>query len=473
VTLSAESEVLGREASEQTEIRVDERRESEMRMTKLNRRRVVVLLLAGFAVVACVTSALAGTAKRTSVNLTMDVWSYSIPTIKDNIKKFETQNANFAVSVRDTSWFDYHDVMATRFTGGNAPDVAYSSDHWLREWVAAGWIAPLDNHFAQFKSYQKEWAPYALEGMTLDGKLYGLPYYADLVTFIYNERILRQAGFKGAPKTWEEVAKQALAIKQKGLAKYPINIPLKKDDPWLIEIFYSMVYGQGGHMFDKDDNPVFNRPGGPAEKTLQWLRDAMKKWKIFNPAALQSAEPDIVKTMGAGNSVFTVLAKYNLAELNLGQHKERSHFRMALMPGATHSTVGFVRFYAMSNNATKRGDDVVKGVGAFLQFFGGKTNGKYKVVKRWAIEKGLGFANLPLYGDRQVAASINKWGNVKLERSQAKLAHVKEGLTPYWGVWDIYARQQLDAAILGQMTPRKALQSMADRWVQLKKQYGG
>ena len=39
----------------------------------------------------------------------------------------------------------------------------------------------------------KEWAPYAREGMTLDGKLYGLPYYADLVTFIYNDRILRQA----------------------------------------------------------------------------------------------------------------------------------------------------------------------------------------------------------------------------------------------------------------------------------------
>ena len=86
--------------------------------------------------------------------------------------------------------------------------------------------------------------------------------------------------------------------------------------------------------------------------------------------------------------------------------------------------------------------------------------------------KGLGFANLPLYNDKQVAASINKWGSVRLERSQAKLAHVKEGLTPYWGVWDIYARQQLDAAILGQTSPRKALQSMADRWEQLKKQYG-
>jgi multiple sugar transport system substrate-binding protein len=442
-----------------------------MRRKTLARRGLIGVV----ALVAAVTAATVALGSGTSgkkVSLTFDVWSYSIPTIQDNIKTFQKQHPDVTIALRDTSWFDYHDVMATRLAGGNSPDVAYSSDHWLREWVAAGWIVPLDKYFTRFKSYQKEWAPYAREGMTLDGKLYGLPYYADLVTFLYNDALIRKAGFKTAPRTWEEVAKQAIAIKQKGLVKYPINIPLKKDDPWLIEIFYSMVYGRGGHMFDKNDNPVFNRPGSPAQQTLQWLRDAMKKWKIFNPAAPESAEPDIVKTMGAGNSAFTVLAKYNLAELNLGQHKERGHFRMALMPGTSHSTVGFVRFYAMSDHAADRGDDVVKNAGAFLQFFGGKTNGQYTVVKRWAVDKGLGFANLPLYKDRQVAASINKWGNVGLEQRQAKLAHVKEGLTPFWGVWDIYARQQLDAAILGQTSPRKALQSMADRWKQLKKQYG-
>jgi multiple sugar transport system substrate-binding protein len=444
-----------------------------MRTKRLARRGSIWVAALLLAAVSAASAALAAGTAGKKVSLTFDVWSYSIPTIQDNIKKFQKQHPDVSISLRDTSWFDYHDVMATRLTGGNAPDIAYSSDHWLREWVAAGWIAPLDDAFPQFKSYEKEWAPYALEGMTLNGKLYGLPYYADLVTFLYNDRMIRAAGFKHPPQTWAEVAQQALAIKKKGLAQYPINIPLKKDDPWLIEIFYSMVYGQGGHMFDKDDKPVFNKPGSAAEKTLQWLHDAMKKWKIFNPAAPESAEPDIVKTMGAGNSVFTVLAKYNLAELNLGQHTERGHFRMALMPGSAHSTVGFVRFYAMSKHGADRGDDVVKDVGAFLQYFGGKTGGQYKVVKRWALEKGLGFANLPLYNDPQVRAAINKWGNVDLERSQAKLAHVKEGLTPFWGVWDIYARQQLDAAILGQMSPRKALQSMADRWEQLKKQYGG
>jgi multiple sugar transport system substrate-binding protein len=437
------------------------------------RRPVRALCVLGLMAALAATVPLGATARTSAIDLKFQVWSYSIPTIQNNIKRFQALHPGVTVQLSDTSWFDYHDVMATKFTGGNAPDIAYSSDHWLREWVASKWIVPLDTYFPQFKAYKKEWAPYAREGMTLQGHLYGLPYYADLIDFLYNADQVKKAGFKGAPKTWDDVKKISLALKQKGIVQFPLNIPLKQDDPWLIEIFYSMVYGNGGHMFDKNDNPVFDRAGSAAEKTLQWLQNAMTKWKILNPSGPQSAEPDVVKTMGAGRSTFTVLAKYNLAELNLGQHKEAGHFKLALMPGRSHSTVGFVRFYSLTSHGAGRGSDVVRTAGQFLQYFGGKTGGQYKVEKRWALEKGLGFANLPLYNDPQVKKAINKWGSVKLERSQAKLAHVKEGLTKFWGVWDISARAELDKAILGQESPRQALKNMANRWKQLKKQYGG
>jgi multiple sugar transport system substrate-binding protein len=242
---------------------------------------------------------------------------------------------------------------------------------------------------------------------------------------------------------------------------------MKKDDPWTIEIFYSMVYGRGGHMFDSNTNPTFAESGGPAEQTLSWLRSAYAS-KIMDPAVFESAEPDVVKTTGAGQHVFTVLAKYNLAELNQGQHAQKGNFKMAVMPGSQHSTVGFVRFYALTKAAVSHGDAAVKASCDFLQYFGGKTDGQYKVVKRWAVEKGLGFANLPLYDDGDVSKSINAWGNVDLERQQAKTANVKEGLTRWWGTWDIYAREQIDNAVSGSSTPSEALQNMNTKWSQLK-----
>ncbi len=204
---------------------------------------------------------------------------------------------------------------------------------------------------------------------------------------------------------------------------------------------------------------------GQAEQALDWLRGALQS-KIMDPAALESAEPDVVKTMGAGQHVYTVLAKYNLAELNAGQHEHKGNFRMALMPGAAHSTVGFVRFYALSKAAVTRHH--AEAAGKFLQYFGGKTNGKYVVAQRWALEKGLGFAQLPLYDDPEIKKAINAWGNVALERQQAKLATVKEGLTPSWGTWDVYAREQIGSAAVGSITSRQALQNMAAKWAELK-----
>lgn len=399
------------------------------------------------------------------VHLNFMVWSYGVETIQDNIKNFEQKNKGVTVAVQDTSWFQYHDTMATKFSSGAAPDVAYSSDHWLREWVAAGWIVPLDKYASELAAYKNEWAPYALQGMTLDNHVYGLPYYADLVIFIYNDKLIKQAGFDKPPANWEELSTQAKALRDKGISQYPIDIPMKKDDPWTIEIFYSMVYSRGGHMFDQSNSPVFNKPGSEAEQALQWLRDSYVG-KTLAPAVLESAEPDVVKTLGAGQHAYTVLAKYNLAELNGGQHEQKGNFRMALMPGSTNSTVGFVRFYAMSKAAVDRNH--TQAAEQFLQYFGGKTGGQYVVAKRWALEKGLGFAQLPLYEDPEIQKAINAWGAVELEKRQAKVAAPKEGLTPWWGTWDVYAREQITSAVVGTVSPKQALQNMATKWQSLK-----
>jgi len=131
----------------------------------------------------------------------------------------------------------------------------------------------LDDVHSSFKDYTKEFAPYALQAMTLNNKLYGLPYYSDLLIYMYNADNVQKARFSGSPQSWDEVKQQALAIKEKVIAEFPINIPLKKDDPWSIEIFYSMVYGQGGRMFDDKAEPVFNTSASEAEQTLQWIHD--------------------------------------------------------------------------------------------------------------------------------------------------------------------------------------------------------
>ncbi|MDR7520806.1 MAG: extracellular solute-binding protein, partial [Armatimonadota bacterium] len=286
-----------------------------------------------------------------------------------------------------------------------------------------------------------------------------------------NEDMLKRAGFTKPPATWDEVTRMALAMKEKKIVEYPIMFQFQDITPWYIEVFLAMVYSYKNYqMFDANLNPIFDREGTAAHKVAQWLVDGMRVHKIINPASLETTEIPLVKAMGAGQVAFAVLPKYNLADLNTpGAHAQAGKFKMALMPGETHGTVGFVRFYAMTKMAADRGPEVRDAAWKFLEYFGGRTDGQFVVVKRWALEKGLGFAQLPLYKDPEIRAAINRWGDVTLEEQQAKLARAKEALTPFWGTWSLEFQKEMNKALLGQKSALDALRAAAAKWREMKR----
>jgi multiple sugar transport system substrate-binding protein len=407
------------------------------------------------------------------IELNLLAWSYSVETVQANLKKFMADNPGITVKYADVSWFNYHDVMATRFASKTPTDVVYNTDEFLEEWNAARWIVPLEDHYPQALTYKKYFPQYVTEAMSYKGKLYGLPYFADIFIFIYNEDMVKRAGFSGPPKTWEEVTKQALAMKAKGISTYPVAMQFAQKEGWSTMTVTSMVYSlKNGSLFDKELNPVFAKPGSAAEKTMTWIRDSLRTTKIMDPNSLQMAEIDVVKAMTAGKNAFTILVKYNLAELNNpAASKLAGKFKMALMPGDTHETVGTARFYSLTKMAVDRGPEVKDASWKLIEFLGGMTNNQPYVVRKWVLDKGLGVSYLPMYEDPEVVAAIKKWGDVNLEKEQALKARIKEGMTPYYPTWDVFTRAEMHKAWLGQVTVQKALQSSAAKWNQLKASY--
>lgn len=395
------------------------------------------------------------------------VWSYGIETIQDNIANFETANPQCDINLQDYSWLEYHDTMVGRFAGGNPPPLLYSSDHWLQEWAAANWLAPLDATFPQVEEYSGELAPYALEGMTYNDNIYGLSYYADTIDFVYNEAQLAEAGFDSPPETWQDVWDMSVALKEQGITNYPMILAFSQQEGASIEALISMIYGRhegSGALFNENNEPTFAQEGGAAYEAIEWLREAYEAG-LLDPASLQTAEIDQVKSMQAGAHTFTILPQYNMAELNKPDSGEYAgDFKIALMPGDSHATVGYVRFYAMTPEALEMGPAAQDCAWKFLEYFGGKTDGEYTVVKRWAVENGLGFAQLPLFQDSDVEEAFGQWGDVDTISAQAELARAKEGLTPWFGTWDVFTRAEVHKAILGQQSTMDTLNNMAAQW---------
>jgi multiple sugar transport system substrate-binding protein len=403
--------------------------------------------------------------------LTFVVWSYGVETIKDNIKKLEQKVSGLKVNFQDFAWTNYHDTMVARFAGKTPTDVCYSSDHWLSEWAAAGWLAPLEQKYPDLNAYTSDYFPYVIQGMTYQAKNYGIPYYADTWAFLYNEDHLKKAGISKPPTTWDELTQQSLQIKSKGIANYPVILLFAQDDPGSIEVWTSMVFSlNDGHLFDDKLNPVFNRPGSAAARTIDWVSNALNTSKILDPASLTSQEIPVVKAMESGAHTFTILETYNQAEFNKsGSGPFSGKFKMAPMPGETHNTVGYVRFYAVTDQLIKRDSTVIKYGNDFLQYFGGKPDGVISpVVKRWAVENGLGFGWKSLWDDADVRKAFSTWGDPDMLRQNQQLARSKEGLTKYYPSWDVFTRSELQKAYLKQVSTTAALSAMADKWNSLK-----
>jgi ABC-type glycerol-3-phosphate transport system substrate-binding protein len=78
----------------------------------------------------------------------------------------------------------------------------YASDHWLQEWASAGWLVPLNTVFPAeaVEELTAGMFPYTLQGMTYNGEIYGLPYYSDPISFVYNTRLYEEAGITDPPR---------------------------------------------------------------------------------------------------------------------------------------------------------------------------------------------------------------------------------------------------------------------------------
>jgi len=399
-----------------------------------------------------------------ATNLDFVVWSYGVEIIQDNIRRFQEQHPDVTVTLSDFAWNVYRETMVNRFQARTPTDVAYNGGDWLEEFATAGWVVPLEDHFDWVAGYQDKVLGFAWQDMTFDGKVYGLPYYADTITFMYDEQALEEAGIGAPPATWEEVLEQALTLKERGM-EYPFIYELDQTLPTILEVYTSMVFGRGGELIDEAKVPLWDRPDQPANAQFRWLVDARNEHGILT---FVPHETDVVKAMNTGRHAFTVMYNYNLAALN---NKATSplagRFKLALMPGETQECYGFAKFYNITQMAVDRGPDVVAAAGDFIRFFGGEVDGRYPIAKRWAVENGLGFGQTALLDDPEVREAFSQWVDLDLWRQQLDKARARRQAV-WYGIWSEFFRRQYAQAMAGEIAADEALAASAEEWNKLK-----
>jgi len=399
-----------------------------------------------------------------AVDLDFVVWTYSVDDVNGNIRNWEANNPNTQVRLQDYPWDTFHDTMVQRFATNTPTDVLYNNGSWLAEFAGAGWVQPISKYL-DFEKYRSLIVPYALSGMTYNGEPYGLPYYADIAAFMWNPTVAKSYGVDRAPTSWDEVTEMSKTMKAKGLAS-PILWEFAQTNPSSLDEYIAMSMSRGGEVFDADLNPIFEDPNSPAFQQAQFMADTIQQ----GLATTSPAENDAVRAMNSGQHVFTCMYNYNLAAMNNKGQPLAGQFELAMMPGQTRATLGYVRFYSITSMAVARGDAVAAAVGKFIDGMGGAPNGTFTVPKKWAIERGLGFGVLPLFDDPEVIQAFSTWVNVPMLKEQQKLAQTKRE-AKWTGIWGTTMLLELSKAFAGQQSVADAMKASADTARTLKKQY--
>lgn len=414
------------------------------------------------------------------VTLKFSGWTYDLEKVQENLAKYEQWVATQAdpplpdtsVVMDDAGYGEFDTHITTTFAAGGSYDVMYSSDHWLSKWAEAGWVVPVEDYFPEIRNYVKDIAPYSVEAMTYNGKLYGLPYYTDVMYFVYNKKMLADAGIKAPPATWQEVTEQALKIKQAGITSTPMMIGLKAGS-WFDEGFYALIYSEGGSLFNQNLEPVFSTDSGPVFDMIEWVKESINDTQIVPRKVIEMTAVDVQQAFKKGDTAFAIVPGYMICEFNTpGISDVAGQADVAMMPGKTHSTDGYSRMYLMGKSAL-RSEKVKQASWALIEFLGGETtvDGKkaYHIAKRWAVENGLGFSVLSLWNDPEVNAVFANMGNTQVMKAQKEKARSKEGISaPWFAEWISLVRTETQKAILAEEATSSVLEKIKKQWEDLK-----
>ncbi|MHB8279151.1 MAG: ABC transporter substrate-binding protein [Candidatus Humimicrobiaceae bacterium] len=373
----------------------------------------------------------------------------------DTVGIFESQTREFEkltgikVELIQAEWDKISDkIIAEMSAGGSSYDVIEFDNTWVAKFDKAGWLVPLDDYMPS--GWKEGLTPGAASTFSVGGKLYGVPWNNDIRFFMYNKKMLDDAGISAPPKTYDELIEQSKILMDKGIAKYGFAGFWTKG--WsLLNSVTPIIYSFGGALFDEDGKPVFNTDPAVVE-ALQFMVDALNVEKIVDPASITYSQEDAMNIFAAGNVAFMpqgwpgVIGTCNNKELsNVVGQIGVAEWTLAKSP-ELQATMNLPEALAIPKTSKNK-----EAAWKYIEFITSKEKDK---------ERGLTIGSIPLwtelYTDKDLLIKYPYWAQFGKQLVYAK-GHPKLEWIEEW-VNDL--ENETQAALNKEKTPQEALDDL-------------
>ncbi len=108
-----------------------------------------------------------------------------------------------------------------------------------------------------------------------------------------------------------------------------------------------------------------------------------------------------------------------------------------------------------------------------MKFFGGKSkDGQYHVIKRWALDFGLGTPYKEVLEDPEVRTSFAAWKDLAISAKQQEIAKTREVSKKIWFAdWDWYMMGEAQDYFRGKQSQQQLIDKLAQKLTEVKQQY--
>ncbi|MDN5338356.1 MAG: multiple sugar transport system substrate-binding protein [Thermotogaceae bacterium] len=364
---------------------------------------------------------------------------------KDLLAEFEKQTG---ITVEVTTIGDEQSlrdkVMTATLGGVKVADVIFTGITNLGVFASSGSIDKLNNMVdSDFLSKLV-----GVKQFTIDGDIYGVPIYQQMVMIDYDDSVLKQMG-ASVPKTWDEFYELCKEIKQKGIRDYPVTFGARA---WS---WYLIALSMGDPLFDEELNPTFDKPDSGGLRAMVLLQKMFKEG-LISPERITSVNPH--PAFWAGAAVFHQAWQGSLAIANDPEKsKIAPNARYMLLPDE-HYTWSLPAALSIA-----RLSDMKKEALEFIKWFTTE-----KVQSYLYDAYGMFPAN------KEVFDKLGEQGKIEgyeVMAEQMKYVRYLPYHVPWYTEFETEANEIIKKVAREEMTPEAAVKHLADFWRELKEEY--
>jgi len=342
---------------------------------------------------------------------------------------YEQEHPGFELEVVDMAKTDLEQRLNTNLAAGvseGLPDIILVNDPNIQKYVNSypGTFAEFTNSNVDFSQFSQ----YKVDALTVDEKIYGIPFDIGVTGLFYRSDILAEAGYSAEDLeniTWDEYIEIGKVVKEK-TGKYMSTIN-PNDEAWT-----SILIQSGGSWYITPDNKG-NFVNNPVMTETLRLYKAISDSGIAKPVTGWS---EFVGSFNAGDVATVVSGVWQIASImdaadQKGQWAVAPTPRLNIEGGVNASNEGGSSWFVLDGSANKE---------LAMDFLGSTIGGSSEFYERFLTEAGGVGSYIPAFSSEAYQQTSEFFGN------QAIYADFTEWSTQVPGIsLGMYTQEAKDA----------------------------